>query len=49
MIIQFINQLVGEGTTDGKAWNLEQFVMPPTERGQDADTYIRAVRDNDRC
>lgn len=28
--------------------NLDQFVMPTTERGQDADNYIRELRDNDR-
>lgn len=47
VIIQFINKIAGE---DGKkkAWDLEQFVMPPTERGQDADAYVRELRDNDR-
>jgi hypothetical protein len=28
--------------------NLEQFVMPATERGQSADEYVRGLRDNDR-
>lgn len=28
--------------------NLEQFVMPATERGQNADEYIRKLRNNDR-
>ena len=28
--------------------NLDQFVMPATERGQNADSYIRELRDNDR-
>ena len=28
--------------------NLEQFVMPATERGQNADFYIRESRDHDR-
>ena len=30
-----------------KVINLDQFVMPSTERGQDADSYIRELRDND--
>lgn len=25
-----------------------QFVMPATKRGQNADSYIRELRDNDR-
>lgn len=28
--------------------DLEQFVMPATERSQDADNYIRELRDHDR-
>jgi hypothetical protein len=28
--------------------NLEQFVMPATERGKNADEYVRGLRDNDR-
>lgn len=27
---------------------IDQFVMPVTERGQNADVYVRALRDNDR-
>lgn len=48
IIIQFINKLMAETETKNGAWNLDQFVMPPTERGQDADAYIRELRDNDR-
>lgn len=47
-IIQFINKLIGETESQKKTWNLEQFVMPPTERGQNADAYIRELRENDR-
>lgn len=32
----------------GNPINLEQFVMPATERGQHADDYVRELRDNDR-
>ena len=28
--------------------SIEQFVMPVTERGQNADVYVRKLRDNDR-
>lgn len=48
IIIQFINRLMTETETKKEGWNLDQFVMPPTERGQNADTYIRELRDNDR-
>lgn len=48
IIIQFINKLMAETETKKGVWDLEQFVMPPTERGQNADTYIRELRDNDR-
>ncbi|MCI8646309.1 MAG: hypothetical protein HFE76_05770 [Firmicutes bacterium] len=48
VIIQFINSLMGEGDAEKKEWNLEQFIMPPTERGQNADAYIRELRDDDR-
>lgn len=34
MIIQFINRVIGDTETKKKEWDLEQFVMPPTERGQ---------------
>ena len=28
--------------------DIDQFVMPATERGKNADNYIRELRDNDR-
>ena len=31
-----------------KTIDLDQFVMPTTERGRKADEYIREMRDNDR-
>lgn len=48
IIIQFIHKLMTETETKNDVWNLDQFVMPPTERGQNADAYIRELRDNDR-
>lgn len=47
-IIQFINNLMGETGTEKRGWDLEQFIMPLTERGQNADAYLRELRDNDR-
>lgn len=47
-IIQFINNLMGETGTEKRGWDLEQFIMPPAERGQNADAYLRELRDNDR-
>ena len=48
-IMQGVNGLLGMSETKtGKDLKLEQFVMPATERGQDADNYIREMRDNDR-
>lgn len=35
-------------TNAKKVIDLDQFVMSATERGQDADNYIRELRDNDR-
>ncbi len=48
VIIQFIHKVTEEGAVRKKVWDLEQFVMAPTERGQDADAYVRELRDNDR-
>lgn len=48
VIIQFIKKLAGENEPSKKVWDLEQFIMPPTERGQNADAYVRELRDNDR-
>jgi len=48
-IMHGVNGLIGDsGTTTKKTINLEQFVMPTTERGKDADAYVRELRDNDR-
>ena len=48
-IMQGVNGLLGMSETKIKRnINLDQFVMPPTERGQDADNYIRELRDHDR-
>lgn len=47
-VIQFINQLIDGSESKGKTWDLDQFVMPPTQRGQDADSYVRELRDHDR-
>ena len=48
VIIQFINKLLGEDDAKKKTWDLDQFVMQPTERGQNADAYVRELRDYDR-
>ena len=48
-IMQGVNGLLGIPEVKTKNdINLEQFVMPATERGRDADNYIREMRDNDR-
>lgn len=50
-IMQGVNGLLGmseKNTQTQNNINLEQFIMPATERGQDADNYIRELRDNDR-
>lgn len=48
-IMQGVNGLLGmPEVRTKKNINLEQFVMPATERGQDADKYVRELRDNDR-
>lgn len=48
-IMQGINGLVGKTETSGKnTADLGRFVLPPTERGQNADSYVRGLRDNDR-
>lgn len=48
-IMQGINGLLGASsiTTERKI-DLDQFVMSETDRGKDADAYIRELRDNDR-
>ena len=48
-IMRGVNGLLGqEDNTTRKVVNIEQFVMPTTERGQNADSYVRELRDNDR-
>lgn len=47
-IIQFINKLMVEDEPPKKSWDLDQFMMPLTERGQNADAYVREMRDDDR-
>lgn len=48
-IMQGVNGLLGMTETKPKeVLDLDQFVMTATERGQDADHYIRELRDNDR-
>lgn len=48
-IMQGVNGLLGmTETKPKKEIDLDQFVMTATERGQDADNYIRELRDNDR-
>lgn len=48
-IMRGVNGLIGDDDSTGKrVVNLDQFVMPATERGQNADSYIRELRDNDR-
>lgn len=48
-IMQGIQGLLGENETEGREnFDLDQFVMPATERGQNADNYVRELRENDR-
>lgn len=48
-IMQGINGLIGVNEAKPqKVIDLDQFVMPATERGQNADSYVRELRDNDR-
>ena len=48
-IMQGVNGLIGVNDTKGKEIiDLNQFVMASTERGQNADNYVRELRDNDR-
>ena len=48
-IMQGINGILGVSETEKKkVIDLDQFVMPATERGQDADKYVRELRENDR-
>lgn len=48
-IMQGVNGLLGVMDNKmKKVDDLDQFVMPATERGRDADAYVRELRDNDR-
>ncbi|MDE7282775.1 MAG: hypothetical protein K2N85_04215 [Lachnospiraceae bacterium] len=48
-IMQGVNGLLGTSDTKEKeVVDINQFVMESTERGQNADEYIRELRDNDR-
>lgn len=48
-IMRGVNGLLGNTETNTKkVVDIEQFVMPATDRGQNADSYIRELRDNDR-
>ena len=48
-IMRGVNGLIeDDDSTVKRVVNLDQFVMPATERGQNADSYIRELRDNDR-
>lgn len=48
-IMQGVNGLLGVSETKvTNSINIDQFVMATTERGQEADNYIRELRDNDR-
>lgn len=47
--MQGVNGLLETSKVKGKEdIDLRQFVMPSTERGENADKYIRELRDNDR-
>ena len=48
-IMQGVNGLLGTSDIkEQKVTDLNQFVMASTERGQNADKYVRELRDNDR-
>lgn len=48
-IMQGVNGLLGVTETETKkVIDLDQFIMPETERVRDADNYVRELRDNDR-
>lgn len=46
-IMQGVNGLLGK-TEKKVVLDMDQFVMEATERGQDADSYVRELRDHDR-
>ena len=48
-IMQGVNGLLGTSDIKEKdVVDLNQFVMESTERGQNADEYVRELRDDDR-
>lgn len=47
-ILSSIDGLIGVSDRRANKIDLDQFVMPTTERGRNADEYIREMRDNDR-
>ena len=47
-ILSSIDGLISVSDRRTKKIDLDQFVMPTTERGRTADGYIREMRDNDR-
>lgn len=47
-ILSSIDGLISISDRRTKKIDLDQFVMPTTERGRNADEYIREMRDNDR-
>lgn len=48
-IMQGVNGLLGTSDIEEReVIDLNQFVMASTDRGQNADKYVRELRDNDR-
>ena len=47
-ILNAIDGLISMPDRRRKKIDLEQFVMPTTERGRNVDEYMREMRDNDR-
>ena len=47
-ILSGIDGLISVSDRRPNKIDLDQFVMPTTERGINADEYIREMRDNDR-
>lgn len=47
-ILSGIDGLISISDRRTKKIDLDQFVMSTTERGKNADEYIREMRDNDR-
>ena len=48
-ILRGVNGLLGDtGINEKRDINLDEFVMPATDRSQNAGSYVRELRDNDR-